>query len=80
MMSPPMQPLQQPLQPVKPVQPVPQEVMGNTSDLFVCTPLFFFLHVISWKRFIFLTDTGQLVAQPGPAVQWSPTGPSSPRR
>lgn len=36
MMSPPMQPLQ----PVKPVQPVPQEVMGNTSDLFVRTPSF----------------------------------------
>jgi len=55
MMSPPMQPLQ----PVKPVQPVPPEVMGNTSDLFVCTPSFiacdFFLSAL-------LTDTGQLVA------------------
>ncbi|OJJ80016.1 Pal1 family protein [Aspergillus glaucus CBS 516.65] len=39
MMSPPMQPLQQPLQPVKPVQPVPQEVMGNTSDLFASLSL-----------------------------------------
>lgn len=52
MMSPPMQPLQQPLQPVKPVQPVPQEVMGNTSDLFVFTPPRF-LHVILERGSLF---------------------------
>ena len=29
-----------PIQPLQPVQPIPQDVIGNTSELFVCiTPL-----------------------------------------
>lgn len=40
----------QPLQPVKPVQPVPQDVMSNTRDLFVCTPLFLIMPLSDNQR------------------------------